>query len=331
MSSRTAVTFFLLVASLGRADELADKIKAVTDAPEYKAARWGILIVDAGSGRTVYEHNPDKLMLPASTTKLYTCANALNEFGADYRFITPVVRRGDIKDKILDGDLILIASGDLTFGGRHNKDGATIFADSDHTYANGGSMDSKVTDSDPLYALNELAKQVATSVKEVRGEVLIDDRLFPRARSSGSGPDVVAPILVNDNVVDVIVTPGAKEGDPAVVTLRPETAMLHAVADVKTTKTGGSTAILINSSAPGQLKVRGRIPANAVPAVRIHSVDDPTDWRGACSSKPSGATVSWSPRTWIGPRRATCPRAMPTCRAWPNTNRNRWVRQSKSP
>lgn len=153
-----------------------------------------------------------------------------------------------------------------------------MFKDSDHTYANSGSMDSKVTDTDPLYALNELAKQVAMSIKEVRGEVLIDDRLFPRARSSGSGPDVVAPILVNDNVVDVIVTPGAKEGDPAVVKLRPETAMRHADADVKTSKAGGSTSVLINSSTPGQLRVRGRIPVGASTAVRIHPIDDPTAW-----------------------------------------------------
>jgi serine-type D-Ala-D-Ala carboxypeptidase/endopeptidase (penicillin-binding protein 4) len=278
MVQRLVIAAFLILASIGRADDLADKIKTITDAPEYKAARWAILVVDAESGRTIYEHNPDKLMLPASVTKLYTCANALNEFGADYRFVTPVVRRGDVKDKVLDGDLILIASGDLTFGGRRGKDGATVFQDSDHTYANAGLMDGKVTDTDPLFALNELAKQVAKSITEVRGEVLIDDRLFARARSSGSGPDVVAPILVNDNVVDIIVTPGAKEDDPAVVKLRPETAMLQADGDVKTTKAGGSTAIAIDSSTPGKLKIRGRIPVGAGPAVRIHPIDDPTNW-----------------------------------------------------
>ncbi|HEX3150614.1 MAG TPA: D-alanyl-D-alanine carboxypeptidase/D-alanyl-D-alanine-endopeptidase [Gemmataceae bacterium] len=276
-SRLTTVALLFLIAGPLRSDDLADKIKAITDAPEYKAARWGILVVDAASGRTVYEQNADKLMLPASVTKLYTCANALNEFGPDYRFVTPVVRRGEIKDKVLDGDLILIASGDLTFGGRRNKAGATVFADADHTYANSGLMDSQVTDTDPLYALNELAKQVAKSITEVRGEVLIDDRLFNRARSSGSGPDVVAPILVNDNVVDVVVTPGAKEGDPAVVKLRPETSMLQVDGDVTTAKAGGSTAIGIEAIS-SKLKVRGRIAMGAKAAVRIHSVDDPTVW-----------------------------------------------------
>src|SRR5262249_19354437 len=115
------VLLLLLVATLARADELADKIRAITDAPEYKPARWGMLIVDAKTGWTVYEQSPDKFFLPASVTKLYTCATAINELGPDFYFTTPVYRRGEVKDRVLDGDLILVASGDLTFGGRRGK------------------------------------------------------------------------------------------------------------------------------------------------------------------------------------------------------------------
>src|SRR5262245_57880190 len=122
-------TFFLLLlfASVARSDELADKIRAITDAPEYKPARWGMLVVDAKTGRTVYEQNPDKLFLPASVTKLYTCATAIEEIGPDFHFTTPVYRRGEVKDRVLDGDLILVASGDLTFGGRRGKTSAIEF------------------------------------------------------------------------------------------------------------------------------------------------------------------------------------------------------------
>jgi len=44
---RLAIAALLFVAGTGRADELAEKIEAVTNAPEYKAARWGILVTDA--------------------------------------------------------------------------------------------------------------------------------------------------------------------------------------------------------------------------------------------------------------------------------------------
>src|SRR6185503_12327810 len=104
-----AIAVLLLVTALARADELAEKIEAVTNAPEYKPARWGILVTDAASGKVLYEHDADKLVLPASVTKLYTCATALCELGSDYRFVTPVYRRGEVKDKVLDGDLILVA------------------------------------------------------------------------------------------------------------------------------------------------------------------------------------------------------------------------------
>jgi D-alanyl-D-alanine carboxypeptidase (penicillin-binding protein 4) len=78
---RLAVLGLLLLATAIRADDLADQIRAITDTKEYKPARWGILVVDAESGRTVYEHNPDKIILPASVTKLFTCATALCELG----------------------------------------------------------------------------------------------------------------------------------------------------------------------------------------------------------------------------------------------------------
>src|SRR6476469_6081719 len=231
---RFALAALLCLAAAARADDLADRIRAVTDAPEYKPARWGILVGNAESGKTVYEQNPDKLFLPASVTKLYTCATALAELGPDFRFETPVYRRGEVKDKVLDGDLILVASGDLTFGGRRGKGGTTLFCDNDHTYANSSSSNAQLTESDPLFALDDLAKQVATGIKEVKGEVLIDDRLFARTRSSGSGPEIVSPILVNDNVADLIITPASKEGEPAEVRIRPETAYVQMDADVRT-------------------------------------------------------------------------------------------------
>ena len=66
-------------------DGLAAKIDAVLNGPDYKHSRWGVLVVDSESGRTLYEHNPDQLFAPASVTKLYTCAAALCVLGADHR------------------------------------------------------------------------------------------------------------------------------------------------------------------------------------------------------------------------------------------------------
>ncbi len=84
-------------------------------------------------------------------------------------------RRGAIADGTLSGDLILVASGDLTFGGRTLSDGSMAFADTDHTYAEPSSITAAVTTTDPLAALTELARQImGAGIERVAGEVLVD-------------------------------------------------------------------------------------------------------------------------------------------------------------
>src|SRR4051794_25094176 len=171
---------FLALASLARAeDSLPSKLDLVTKSSGYQDGHWGLLVVDAKTGKTVYERNADHLFCPASVTKLFSTAAALVDLGPDYRFKTPVVRRGEIsKDGVLKGDLILVARGDLSLGGRTGPDGTLQFVDNDHTYA-GGNLKSAILDTDPLAGLDQLAREVhASGVKSVTGEVLVDDRLF---------------------------------------------------------------------------------------------------------------------------------------------------------
>src|SRR5262249_49188163 len=147
------------VSAQSRAPTLASKIEEVTNRPEYQHARWGILIVDTNTGETLYAHEPERLFIPASTTKLYSCAAAWMASGADRRFKTPVHRRGEVRDGRLVVDLILEATGDPTLGGRTNAQGEVEYKDNDHIYANGG-VKGEVPNTEPLAGLNELAKQV---------------------------------------------------------------------------------------------------------------------------------------------------------------------------
>ena len=256
-------------------DTLAGRLDAVLDGPAYAAGRWGVLVADAATGGVVFARNPDHLFTPASTTKLYTCAAALVALGADHRFTTTVVRRGEVGAAgTLTGDLVLVASGDPSFGGRTTPAGTLAFADHDHTYANSGLMDSRLTDTDPLLALDDLARQVkAAGITHVSGEVLIDARLFAPAAGTGSGPDTISPVMVNDNVLDLTIRPGSKPGDPARVTVRPDTAVIQVDVDVSTGPKTGPT--LVRLGGKGKYTVRGTVPAGGEPLVRILPVDDP--------------------------------------------------------
>jgi D-alanyl-D-alanine carboxypeptidase/D-alanyl-D-alanine-endopeptidase (penicillin-binding protein 4) len=254
---------------------LAKLLDEVIDGPDYRHASWGTLVTDA-DGEAVYARNPDALLAPASVTKLFTCAAALVALGPDHTYETAVYQRGLALNGTLRGDLILVASGDLTLGGRTTKDGRTVFRDKDHSYANSGLMDAELTDTNPLAGLDALARQVKDAgVKQIDGDVLIDDRLFARVRGSGSGPDVVSPIAVNDNVVDVVVAPGAEAGDLATVTTRPETAFFQVDALVTTEAADSTPDLHVLPVGSNHFAVRGRIPAGSKPVVRIYPVDEP--------------------------------------------------------
>jgi len=274
---RWIVLLVLMSAVPSRGDEvLAQKIDEIIQRPEYKQAHWGLLVIDAKSGKTIFEREPDRLCIPASTTKLYTCATALGILGPDHRFTTPIYQNGEVKNGVLHGDLILVASGDLSFGGRLTKDGKTAFANYDHTYANSGLMASSLTDTNPLHAIEDLAKQIAKAgVREIDGEILIDERLFEKARGTGSGPDLLGPMIVNDNVLDILVKPGKKEGELAEVRIRPESRYFQMDAEVKTAEKGKPTRLTLNATSATTFSVRGEIAVDEKPLIRVYFVDEP--------------------------------------------------------
>jgi serine-type D-Ala-D-Ala carboxypeptidase/endopeptidase (penicillin-binding protein 4) len=266
-----------------RAGDLLDaKIQEVITGPDYKHSRWGILVVDTETGKTVYEHDADQLFFPASVTKLYTCAAALVALGPDYKFETPVYRRGELKDGRLAGDLILVAKGDPTLGGRTDAHGRLAFKNTDHIYANGASARAEVTDTDPLAGLKDLARQVkASGIRKVEGDVLVDARYFPQALGTGTGPILLTPICVNDNLLDVRITPGAKVGDQAKIKVRPRTGFLQVDARAETVDRGEKPMVVVGRVGVGRYVVRGRVPVNSRPLLCACAVDDPAGFARA--------------------------------------------------
>lgn len=282
----------------GEPKSLPESVRAVMDDPAYRSAHWGLLVCDLASGDVLFEHQADKLFAPASTTKLYSVAAALYALGADYRFETPIVRRGEVNEEgRLNGDLILIASGDPTLGGRTTESGEIAFTNSDHTYA-GGASRTELSTPDPLAGLDSLAKQVAEAgIHRVGGEVIIDDRLFDGDESTGSGPTRLTPIMVNDNLIDVTVTPG--EGDqPPTIDWRPRACVYNVTCDAKTAAADGALDLHVARTAPDHFVVRGTIPVGHRPVVRVEEVADPAGNARALlieALRRAGVTVDANP------------------------------------
>ena len=153
------------------------------------------------------------------------------------------------------------------------------FVNKDHTYADPTSLDAAVTPTDPLTGLRDLARQIkAAGIERVTGDIVVDDRIFEKNRATGSGPGVITSIIVNDNVIDVIVTPGDTAGQPARWKLRPETEAVQVDFQVRTVAVGAPAEIKVSGASPGRIVVQGTIPEKSKPLTRIHPVENPAEF-----------------------------------------------------
>lgn len=71
--------------------QLKTAIDQVINRPQFRRARWGILIESLLPNTTpLYSHNAESFFIPASNVKLLTTAAALHQLGANYRIRTSV-------------------------------------------------------------------------------------------------------------------------------------------------------------------------------------------------------------------------------------------------
>ncbi|MGH9278315.1 MAG: D-alanyl-D-alanine carboxypeptidase/D-alanyl-D-alanine endopeptidase [Acidimicrobiales bacterium] len=224
---------------------LPDPIKAIMSKPRYAAATWNFLAVDVKTGDTLYAFDADQMAFTGSTRKLFSVGTALNGLGTDHREITPVHRRGTVdQNGALNGDLVLVAKGDLTFGGRRINADTIQVTNLDHGDANTLAA-AELTPQDPLFALNQLATGVkASGITSVRGNVAIDTRFFTPYRVPNNNV-LITPILVNENLVDVTITP-TQPGQPATVDYRPKTAAFTVESTVTTGGPGSDETVEIS-------------------------------------------------------------------------------------
>jgi N-acyl-D-amino-acid deacylase len=251
--------------AMAGADTLQSRIAKIMDRPEFKYTSFGIEFYSLDTNQTIYQLNSGELFTPGSTTKLLTEGTALALLGADYRFHTRVYRTGPVDaDGTLKGDLVLVASGDPNLSGRIQSDGTMGYTNEDHSYS--GSPDTKAVPGDPLMVIRELAAQVAShGVKRIAGHVIVDATLFREGvRELGTGA-VISPISVNDNCIDLTVTPGAAVGDSVAMTVAPQTSYARFLVKMTTGAADSLPMMRINSDDASPEGTRTVILSGSVP------------------------------------------------------------------
>lgn len=240
---------------------LPSAAQEIVDRPAYEYGSWTWDVVDQQSGATLYASQQDRLNLLASTTKLFTTGTYLDQVGPDATLETPVYSTGTRTGADLQGDLVLVGSGDFVLGSRGVLDGGDLqFQSPDHVYFYASPTVQRVA-ADPLAGLDELAAQVkASGITSVNGDVLVDDRLW---KPYDSKEGVVTPIMVNDNILDIAVTPGAAAGDTTSVDVRPQTSYFDVVNEVTTIAADGRPDLRATVEAGNKVVVTGTVPAGS--------------------------------------------------------------------
>jgi serine-type D-Ala-D-Ala carboxypeptidase/endopeptidase (penicillin-binding protein 4) len=231
---------------------------------------WGLLIVDAQTGETLFEKNANSYFVPASNMKLFTTALALAKLGPDYRFHTTLETRGTISpDGTLSGEVVLVGRGDPNLSNRK------------FPYELKEEFDGP-----PEKVLAELADAlVKRGVKEISGDMVGDDSYFPRERyPNGWEIDdmvweygaAISAIVVDDNTVALTLAPGEKMGDPVQASVAPLTPDFMLQNDV-TTAAPGLKSDLTLTREPGAnlVVVRGTLPAGGVSRKLVLAIEEP--------------------------------------------------------
>jgi D-alanyl-D-alanine carboxypeptidase/D-alanyl-D-alanine-endopeptidase (penicillin-binding protein 4) len=93
-------------------------IDDVLGSPGIEQMHVGVLAVDARTGRVLYARNAARKFVPASNQKLLVTAAAMTMLGPDHRFRTSLWGTGPVVDGTLEGNLVLIGTGDPTLSAR---------------------------------------------------------------------------------------------------------------------------------------------------------------------------------------------------------------------
>lgn len=162
-------------------------------------SNYGIYVYSLDRKKTVYAYNSQKLLVPASTTKLYTSFAALNELGPDYNVKTSVYTDAAKIGTELNGNIYIFGRGDCLLS---------------------------------ISDIESLAEKIANlGIKTINGSVLADDSYFDkntnRFKYSGDADEVqaVAPITslgIDKNQARIIVSSGSIPGKALNVQIIPQ-------------------------------------------------------------------------------------------------------------
>jgi len=246
-----------------RLEKLRSELDYVFNDPAFSEAHWGVVIQSLKNGEYLYVKNSHKNFIPASNMKLFTTAVALAKFGPEHRFKTKFYINGQVDENgVLQGDLIVMGTGDPTITGRNNRG----------------------ENARPLEMWAD--SLIARNIRAIQGNIIGDDDYFEdETRGEGWAWDYesdwyaaqISALSFNDNCMDIYIVPGDSLNAPAKIIMIPETDYVQINNKILTVRKGLEKDISFHRK-PGtnQVEIRGALAINSPPRRDRFSIDNPT-------------------------------------------------------
>jgi D-alanyl-D-alanine carboxypeptidase/D-alanyl-D-alanine-endopeptidase (penicillin-binding protein 4) len=277
-----ALTGHVGAQSPAAAPPLATTLTPLINPADLPGARVSVVVMEAGSGRVLYERDPDAALNPASDTKLLTASTALAVLGPDRRFTTGLY--GAQSGDVVTGALVLRGDGDPSLA------------------------------TGDLYALAR--ELVESGVRRVDGDLVVDDTALgsehlPPAFEQQPGESApfrasVGAVSIDENVLTVRVRPGAI-GGPAIVSAEPRGFVEVEGAPVTSSGATASVDIEVTTLPDGRARARvsGTFPSSTRSAAYRRRLDHPSlaaGWAMRSALEDLGVRVTGTVRVGAAPR-----------------------------
>lgn len=228
-----------------------------------RTGEWGAMVISISRGDTLFAHQPDQQIVPASTMKLFTSAIALDRLGPEHAFSTDVLREGsfDPVTGTLRGNLILRGDGDPSLSPRFIRGG-------------------------PDAPMTMLAQFTAgAGIKRVMGDLIADASAFESRRipegwlNRYAGAGYAAPFSALSLDENIVIVGVSSAGGSAKVFLEPATTGLSITNTVRV-MAGGGSRISARRVGDDRVVVSGTIGARAGTVRYQLVVGDPVTFTG---------------------------------------------------
>jgi D-alanyl-D-alanine carboxypeptidase/D-alanyl-D-alanine-endopeptidase (penicillin-binding protein 4) len=236
-----------------------EAINRILDSAPFDQVQFGVLAIDAQTGRALFSRNAHRKFIPASNQKILVTATALSLLGSDYRYRTELWRTVSPLGSFLEGDLVVLASGDPSLSDRYWDSGEA--------------------------ALSAIADTLRRrGLEHVAGSLFVDVSAWDSAsigptwevadlpgRSAATG----GAFAIDEGEIEFIVGAGAAVGSPASVVWSPLGGDDFVTSRLETSPPGSGTRVLPSYLPESrQLVLEGRVEFGTVDTLSF-AIRDP--------------------------------------------------------